>query len=128
MFRRGGRGELIVVMMSLSMIGCSPPGIDHKAADSASMARGEAAARRLGCAACHVIPGIDWPEGQMGPALHGFADRGLIAGRLPNRPDALAAFLRDPPSLVPGTAMPAIPMSARDAQDMAAWLHGFRDE
>jgi cytochrome c1 len=58
----------------------------------------------------------------VGPSLEGFADRGLIAGRLPNRPDMLARFVRDAPSLVPGTAMPAIPMTDRDAADIAAWL------
>jgi cytochrome c1 len=51
----------------------------------------------------------------------------MIAGRLPNRAPALAAFVRDAPSLVPGTAMPPIPMKDSEARDIAAWLHGLRE-
>ena len=56
---------------------------------------------RVGCAACHAIPGIDWPEGRSGPSLEGFGASPLIAGRLPNQPDVLTAWLIDPPSLAP---------------------------
>ena len=77
---------------------------------------------QLGCGACHILPGVDWPQGRAGPSLAGFGDRGLIAGRLPNRPDTLARFVRDAPSLVPGTAMPAMPMRDDEAADIAAWL------
>ena len=51
-------------------------------------------------------------------------DRGLIAGRLPNNPETLARFVRDAPSLVPGTPMPAMPMSEQEARDVAAYLYG----
>ena len=85
--------------------------------------RGRAAIVRVGCASCHTIAGIDWPRGRTGPALHGFAGRGLIAGRLPNRPEVLAAYVRDAPALVPGTAMPAMPVSEREARDIAAFLY-----
>lgn len=47
-----------------------------------------------------------------------FSHRGLIAGRYPNRPDTLTAFLLDPS----GTAMPQIPMTPREAADLAAFL------
>lgn len=118
----------MAMMMSMSMAGCSPPDIQQSGVDPAAVARGEAAARRIGCAACHIIPGIDWPAGEMGPALDGFSGRARIAGQLPNRADVLTAFLRDPPSMVAGTAMPALAMSAQEAQDMALWLHSFPDE
>src|SRR5438094_2154334 len=45
-----------------------------------------------GCAACHAIPGIRIPNGIIGPALGGIAQRGFIAGQLPNRTDVLIAF------------------------------------
>lgn len=89
----------------------------------ASVARGMAAIERAGCGACHVIPGIGWPQGQSGPSLEGFADQGLIAGRLPNRPDLLAAYVRDAPATLPGTSMPAMPVSDREARDIAAYLY-----
>mgnify|MGYP006193551739 CR=1 FL=1 len=39
------------------------------------------------------------------------AEQALIAGRLPNRPELLANYVRNAPSLVPGAAMPAMPIS-----------------
>lgn len=83
--------------------------------------------RRVGCGACHLTPGLDWPRGRVGPSLDGFGHRPLIAGSLPNRPDVLIAFLRDAPSLVPETAMPAMPVSETEARDMAAYLYARRD-
>lgn len=87
--------------------------------------RGKAAIERVGCASCHTIEGIAWPQGRTAPALTGLERRGLIAGRLPNRPDVLAAFVRDAPSLVPDSAMPAMPLTEREARDVAAYLYGI---
>lgn len=102
---------------------CKPPPDEAQHMPQASVARGMAAIERAGCGACHVIPGIGWPQGQSGPSLAGFADQGLIAGRLPNRPDILAAYLRDAPATLPGTTMPAMPISEREARDIAAFLY-----
>ncbi len=89
----------------------------------ADAAAGRRIIERAGCGACHLIPGIGWPEGRLAPSLAGFADQGLIAGRLPNRPDVLAAFVRDAPSLVPETTMPAMPISEEESRDVAAYLY-----
>ena len=56
-------------------------------------------------------------------ALAGFAGRGLIAGRLPNQPEILAAFVRDAPALVPDTNMPAMPLTEEESRDVAAYLY-----
>lgn len=89
----------------------------------ADPARGRLAIERVGCGACHTIEGISWPRGKAGPELRGLAGRGLVAGTLPNRPDVLAAFVRDAPALVPGIAMPAMPLTEREARDVAAYLY-----
>ncbi len=89
----------------------------------ASAEHGREAIERVGCGACHAIPGIGWPEGATGPSLAGFAVQGLIAGRLPNRPDNLAAFVRNAPSALPGTTMPAMPLSEQEGRDVAAYLY-----
>lgn len=89
----------------------------------ADAARGERAIESAGCASCHTIDGIRWPQGRVGPRLQGFADRALIAGRVPNTPENLSAFVRDAPDLVPGTTMPAMPISEREARDIAAFLY-----
>lgn len=89
----------------------------------ADAAAGRAAIKRVGCGSCHTIAGIDWPQGQVGPKLDGFADRALIAGRLPNRPDVLAAYIRNAPALVPGSGMPAMPVSEAESRDIAFYLY-----
>ncbi len=76
-----------------------------------------------GCAACHAIPGVRGANGVAGPPLHGMAQRGFVAGQLPNRPDVLIAFLMNPPALVPGTGMPATGLTREEALDVAAYLY-----
>jgi len=85
--------------------------------------RGLAVMERVGCAACHAIPGIDWPRGRAGPSLEGFAARPMIAGRFPNQPEVLTAWLIDAPSLSPETGMPPMPLTGAEARDVAAWLY-----
>lgn len=89
----------------------------------ANAERGRDAIGRVGCAACHSIPGIDWPKGKAGPALDGFAQRAMIAGRVPNRPELLARFVRNAPSVDPSTTMPPMPVSEQEARDIAAYLY-----
>ena len=89
----------------------------------ADAAAGREAVRRAGCASCHTFPDIAWPRGTVAPPLGNFANRTLIAGELPNRPDVLAAFVRNAPALLPGTTMPAMPISERESRDVAAYLY-----
>ncbi|WP_173977924.1 cytochrome c family protein [Magnetospirillum sp. UT-4] len=88
--------------------------------------RGRAVIARYECGACHRIPGITGARGKVGPPLAGFARRAMIAGTLPNRPEALLAWLRDPPAQVKGTAMPALGLSEQEAGDAAAYLYTLR--
>lgn len=113
--------------MLLILTACSPARVEPPLADAAAIARGKAAAARVGCGACHDMPGIAWPKGQVGPPLAAFGKRRLIAGQLPNDLPILAVFIRDAPSVVPDSAMPAIPMTAREARDIASWLQSLRD-
>ena len=46
--------------------------------------------------------------------------------RIPNRADTLAQWIVDPPSLVPGTAMPRVGGSPEEARHMAAYLGSLR--
>ncbi len=89
----------------------------------ASAERGKRAIERVGCASCHTIAGVDWPKGEVAPAIESMSGRALIAGRLPNEPETLARFVRDAPALVPNTTMPAMPLSAQESRDVAAFLY-----
>ena len=89
---------------------------------------GRLAARAHGCPACHVIPGVGPVAGLVGPSLEGFAGRAYIAGRLPNRPDELVAWLRDPTLVDPLTAMPDVGLSQEEAIHVAAYLYTLAPE
>ena len=88
--------------------------------------RGRQALAQYACATCHVIPGIVGANAPVGPPLAGIASRAIIAGRLPNTPDAMVRWLRAPHSERPLGAMPDLGVGERDARDIAAYLATLR--
>lgn len=80
-----------------------------------------------GCGACHAIPGIRHARGSVGPPLHGMAVRGYVAGRLPNYPDNLVAWIHDPKRIDPQSAMPDTGITLQEAAHVAAYLYTLRD-
>jgi cytochrome c1 len=89
-------------------------------------ARGKQAIRRNACPTCHVIPGISEAKGLVGPPLDRFGDRVYVGGVLPNTPDNLVAWIIDPPSIAPLTAMPPSGVDEAEARDIAAYLYTLR--
>lgn len=85
--------------------------------------RGKAAIERYGCTACHAIPGIPGHASNIGPPLDGIAGRVYLAGVLPNIPDRMVRWLRNPPEVDPATAMPNMGISEAEAKDIAAYLY-----
>lgn len=118
-------------MTGIALAGCMPlaackdPVETRREPASDPKERGRAVIERVGCGSCHEIPGVPWPAGRLGPSLKGFDDVGLIAGQLPNRPDVLAAFVRNAPAVKPGSSMPPMPVSQAEAEDIAAYLYGL---
>ena len=106
----------------MSLCACADKTDAPRAIAGADAARGLAVIDRVGCAACHRIPGVAWPTGSVGGSLDGFADRSLIAGRLPNTAEELARFIRDPSAVKPGTAMPTMGVTPEHARLMADYL------
>ena len=90
--------------------------------DVADPVRGRVALTQYACNACHLIPGVTGSQVHVGPPLAGIAGRGLIAGKLRNTPEQLAAWIRAPQRIDPGTAMPDLGVGERDARDIAAYL------
>lgn len=88
--------------------------------------RGKAAIDRYGCNVCHVIPGIDGAKGTVGPPLDHFAQRRIIAGKVPNNPQTLIQWLQNPPQFDPQTAMPNLGISPSDSRDIAAYLYTIK--
>ena len=107
-------------LAALALAACKPPPDQRQFVATADAAHGKSVIERVGCGSCHAVPGVRWPKGKVGPNLNGLAERALIAGKLPNEPDVLAAYIRNAPALVPGSGMPAMPISDADARDVAA--------
>jgi mono/diheme cytochrome c family protein len=117
----------LLALIQFAAVGCdlAPKPFNTKHVDDGDASRGLAlvAGGSYGCAACHAIPGIRFPKGNVGPPLDGMAGRSLIAGHLPNKPGVLVAFLQDPPALAPQTGMPNVGLSIEQARDIAAYLY-----
>jgi cytochrome c2 len=91
-----------------------------------NIARGQQAARELGCVACHIMPGIRGPRSRVGPPLEDFALRHFVAGAADNTPQNVQQFIRDPRSIAPRSAMPKLDVSEAQARDLAAYLFSQR--
>ncbi len=86
-------------------------------------ARGKLVIQRVGCEACHVIPGVAGPKTNVGPSLAGIAGRVFVGGVLPNTPDDMVRWIQDPPAVDSLTAMPALGLTEQQARDVAAYLY-----
>ena len=117
---------LLICTSGLVQAGCrrgstSDPQI--RLATGGEAERGERVIQAVGCGGCHTIPGVRGARGRVGPPLDFFGDRSFIAGRLPNSPENLIRWVRDPRSIDPLTAMPDVGLSEQQARDVAAYLY-----
>ena len=88
--------------------------------------RGRAVFMTARCAACHTIRGTD-AHGQVAPDLTHLATRSTLgAGTLPNTPEHLDAWVRDPQASKPGNQMPPNPLAPDDLQALLAYLRTLR--
>lgn len=79
------------------------------------------------CVTCHAIPGVPGAWNYVGPALDQMGERPYIAGVMPNTPANMERWLRNPPAVKPGTAMPDLGVSEQDARDIAAFLRTLNE-
>ncbi|WP_426052101.1 c-type cytochrome [Brevundimonas sp. SL161] len=120
------RAATAVALLSLCACACANKTDAPRVIEGGDASHGLIVMKRVGCAACHRVPGVAWPTGKVGGSLDGFAGRSLIAGRFPNQPDTLVRWLRDAPSLSSETGMPPMPITDADARDIAAYLYTLR--
>jgi cytochrome c oxidase subunit II len=79
-----------------------------------------------GCAGCHTIRGTA-AIGRVGPDLtHVGARATLAAGTIPNTPDELRRWIRDPQHAKPGNRMPALGLSDDQLDSVVAYLEGLK--
>jgi cytochrome c len=84
--------------------------------------RGAELVQSYDCVSCHYIPGVEGPHGTNAPGLQLWKNRSFVAGAAPNRPENVIAFLMDPESIQPGSAMPNLGLSEEEARHITAYL------
>lgn len=112
--------------ISMSMSACERDTAHVSAAIDGNAGRGLTLLRQYECNVCHAIPGVRGVQGQVGPSLAQYRRNVYIAGKYPNTPEYLVAWLVDTPALAPQTAMPSLGLSTDEAQDVAAYLYSLR--
>lgn len=96
-------------------------------ATAGNAGRGKMLVGQYGCNVCHAIPGIEGPQGSLGPSLQGVASRPAISeGTVQNNPANLAKFIQSPQSMNPRSRMMPVNMTPTDAQDITAYLLTLR--
>ena len=100
-------------------VSSAPDALTHMA----DPGRGKNAIQQYACATCHEIPGIVGASAPVGPTLAGIAARQFIAGVLPNTRENMVRWLMKPLEVDPRSAMPDLRLTARDANDIAAYLY-----
>ena len=121
---------LVALLVAPAALACGSAH-DADAREAAAMTGGDAARgpelmRKYGCQSCHTIPGVVGANGLVGPPLAGIASRSYIGGVLPNAPDNMLRWIRDPKAVSPLTAMPNTGVTASDARHIAAYLYTLR--
>lgn len=77
------------------------------------------------CVGCHTISGVS--IGTLGPNLTHFGSRLTLAGgMLPNTPEHLARWLRNPPAVKPGSLMPDLKLSDDQVTALVAYLTSLK--
>jgi putative membrane protein len=118
---------LLPALLTLTAGGCESN--ERRYAEDITGGRADAgkkAIQRYGCGSCHRIPGISGAESLVGPSLERIASRVYIAGQLINEPDAMIAWIRDPPHLRSPTAMPTLGVTEQEGRDIAAYLYTLK--
>jgi cytochrome c2 len=128
--RRGAALALAaVVLPAATVVGCATPERGEappQQATEGSPDRGQELIQEYGCGTCHEIPGVDGADGLVGPPLSQIARRTYIAGELANSEDNMHRWIEDPQAVEPGTAMPNLGVTPRDAADITAYLYTLR--
>lgn len=127
MFHVSVKALFIPIVLLGAAAGCARSSAETGAARGiGDVERGAALIRGAGCGSCHTIPGIRAADGVVGPPLFFFSRRTYIAGQLPNTPENLVRWIRDPQAIEPGTAMPSVGLDEQQARDVAAYLYTLR--
>ncbi len=128
-----------IVGAGLLLAACTPPPPPPPASKASPVAAassgggavtGDAAAgrelfRSKGCIACHVAQGVPGATGTIGPNLNGIGDpakKPTLTDGGANTPEHVREWIKDPQKLKPGTMMPNLQLTDKEADDLTALL------
>lgn len=139
-FRRAALAGAAVAALALAA--CAPPqpppppaapaakSAAPAAAGSGAAVAGDPAAGRMlftskGCIACHTAQGVPNASGTIGPNLTGIGDptkKPTLTDGGANTPEHIREWIKDPQTLKPGTMMPNLQLTDKEADDLTALL------
>jgi cytochrome c2 len=117
-----------VTIASAMLCGCSNR---SRTAQAAAMTGGNPKSGKnkiafYGCGSCHDIKGVPGAVGLVGPPLGNVALRVYLGGVLPNTPNNMALWIRNPKQFDEKTAMPVLYVTEQDARDITAYLYSLK--
>ena len=110
----------------LALAACDRPLPEREPATGGNPRNGRQLIQHFGCGSCHTIAGVPGASATVAPSLEKLKSRQFLAGRLSNTPENLQRWIRDPRSIDPRTAMPAVGLDEAAARDVAAYLYVAR--
>lgn len=119
---RGGR----LWLAGLSLLAACRRGEPAQLVPGGNPETGKQLISSYGCGSCHTIPGVSGADGMVGPSLEHFASRTYVAGEVPNTAAFLVQWIQTPQAIEPGTAMPNLGVTDRQARSIAAYLYTLR--
>jgi cytochrome c len=106
------------------LAGCSGAAQQNAAAlTGGDPVRGQAVIAKYGCGSCHTIAGVNGAHGLVGPPLTSIGSRIYVAGVLPNTPENIVRWIRNPKEVNEKTAMPVLGVTSEEALNIAAYLY-----
>ena len=99
-----------------------PPAPVGPGAAGGTLAAGALLFQQKGCTGCHVVKGQGVPG--VGPDLSLIGTQPYDA--LPNTPEFLGQWLRDPTAQKPGTTMPRLPLTADEVDELVEYLGSLK--
>lgn len=100
----------LILSVAIALVAAFPA----HAAPKGAAPSGEQLFTRKGCIGCHTLKGHEGADGQLGPDLSKLAKERDKAFLVP--------WIQDPQAQKPGTAMPSLGLSLKEAEALADYL------
>lgn len=118
-------GRCLAVGVAVAISGCTATPLTDTGTTAETAEAGRMLVQTYGCTSCHQVPGVEVPQGTVGPPLGDFADRSVIAGQLPHSPENAVRWIMSPKAVNPETVMPDLDVTEEEAQAIVEYLYSL---